>query len=203
MPIIWWQHVANLWNKVINSGAVLEQWAKAKVILLWKKPGKPVRCLWSPAFGEPVPRNVAGLKTSCGSWATCFDTAGLPRMSVSGALMQLQLGINSGVGLTAQQDIATFFDSIHLDIVEAVLQHLHAPPALMPLLRSSYSRSHRMFVLDGAQGGHWHSQSVGLAQGCPFSPCVAAAITHCWGAFVTFTAVQGFGYLDNLWIIAL
>ena len=104
-------------------------------------------------------------------------------MRVSGALMQLQLGLHSGVGLIAQQDIATFFDSIHLDIVEAVLRHLHAPQALMPLLRSFYNRA-RMFVLDGAHGDRWHSQSVGLAQGCPFSPYVAAAITHCWDALV-------------------
>ena len=54
-----------------------------------------------------------------------------------------------------------------------------------------------MFVLDGAHGDRWHSQSVGLAQGCPFSPYVAAAITHCWGAWVTSATVQGFGFLDD------
>ena len=137
MPSCWWQHVANLWNRVIclGLGVVPEQWAKAKVILLWKKTGKtrPIS-LFSIIWRAGAKALTSRLKDWCGSWTTCFDAGGLPRMSVSGALMQLQLGLHSGVGLIAQQDIATFFDSIHLDIVEAVLRHLHAPHASDSLL---------------------------------------------------------------------
>ena len=58
-----------------------------------------------------------------------------------------------------------------------------------------------MFVLEGAHGRNWHVQSCGLAQGCPFSPFLAAAITHCWGCFVLSPHVSGFGFLHDRTLI--
>ena len=41
------------------------------------------------------------LKPWSGSWASCFDAGGLPRMSVSGAVQQLQLELKSGVSVAS------------------------------------------------------------------------------------------------------
>ena len=44
-------------------------------------------------------------------------------------------------------------------------------------------------------------QKTGIAQGCPLSPYLAAAVTHCWCELVITKGISGFGYLDDRTIL--
>ena len=179
-----------LWNEAIRKGEVPGQWAEARVVLLWRKNGKtrPISLL-SMVWRAGAKALARRLKPWCGSWASCFDAGGLPRMSASGALQQ-RVKVCGDPDCPARH--CCIFDSIHLDVLETVLKHLHAPD-LIPLLRSFYGTSQRVFILQGAYGQSWHTQKCGLAQGCSFSPFLAAALTHVWGAYV-LSNVSGFGF---------
>ena len=108
-----------------------------------------------------------------------FDAGGLPSTSVSSAFMQLQQGLSNGAWMLVQQDWATFYGSLSLDVVEVIMKQLQAPPELIPFLRSFYGLSQSIFV---SQNSTWLPQRAGLVQGCPLSSYRAAAVTRCPGA---------------------
>ena len=135
------------------------------------------------------------------TWQSHYDTGGLPASSVSAAHMQLHQSLHRGAWALAQQDVAAFFDSLHWEVLEAILHHLRARAELLPILRSFYMQSKRIFVLEGAFSHAWTEQTTGIAQGCPLSPYLAAAVTHCWCELVITKGITGFGYLDDRTIL--
>ena len=118
-------------------------------------------------------------------------------LSVSAAHMQLQQSLRRGAWILAQQDLAAFFDSINWGALETILLHLRAPQELIAILRAFYQQSERIFVLEGAFSSEWTTQLNGIAQGCPLSPYLAAAVTHCWCELTITKGISGFGYLDD------
>ena len=54
------------------------------------------------------------------------------------------------------------------------------PPAVLKLLADFYDGAERLFSLGGAMSSSWQTTSRGLAQGCPLSPLLAAALSHIW-----------------------
>ena len=202
LPLGWWEIAAALWNKAIETGSIPSAWCKAKVILIWKKQGRtrPI-ALFSILWRAGAKALAAGMRPWCDTWQSHHDTGGLPASSVSAAHMQLHQNLHRGAWALAQQDVASFFDSLHWEVLEAVLHHLRAPPELLPILRSFYMQSKRIFVLEGAFSQEWADQKTGIAQGCPLSPYLAAAVTHCWCELVICKGISGFGYLDDRTIL--
>ena len=111
--------------------------------------------------------------------------------------MQLCQSLRRGAWVLAQQDLAAFFDSIQWGALDTILLHLRAPPELISILSAFYKNSSRIFVLEGAFSDRWTTQLTGIAQGCPLSPYLAAAVTHCWGELTIAKGITGFGYLDD------
>ena len=56
-------------------------------------------------------------------------------------------------------------------------------------------------MLEGAFSSQWTTQLTGLAEGCPLSPYLAAAVTHCWCELTITRGISGFGYLDDRTIL--
>ena len=198
LPIGWWELAAAIWNRAIEHGKIPKAWCKAKVVLLWKKQGRtsPIS-LFSILWRSGAKALATNMRPWCESWQSHFDTGGLPATSVSAAHMQLRQSLCQGAWVLAQQDLAAFFDSINWGALETILLHLRAPPQLIAILRVFYQQSKRIFVLEGAFSNQWTEQLTGLAQGCPLSPCMAAAVTHCWCELTITKGISGFGYLDD------
>ena len=73
----------------------------------------------------------------------------------------------------------------------------------MSLVESCCRHTSRIFSLQGALSGEWIKPTRGLAQGCPLSPAIAAAVSHCWAAYVLGSQdpihahVTGHAYVDD------
>ena len=202
LPIGWWDLAAAIWNAAVARGVLPEAWCKAKVVLIWKKQGRtrPIS-LFSILWRSGAKALAANMRPWCNSWQSHYDTGGLPATGVSAAHMQLHQSLRRGAWVLAQQDLAAFFDSIQWGALEIILMHLRAPPALISILRTFYQQSKRIFVLEGAFCSQWTAQKTGLAQGCPLSPYLAAAVTHCWCELTIAKGISGFGYLDDRTIL--
>ena len=111
--------------------------------------------------------------------------------------MQLSCALANRAGVVVQQDIRGFFDAIRVPDAIAILTHLRAPAPFVKLFGVFYERCRRIFVLKGAHDASWFEPTRGIAQGCPFSPCIAAAITHIWCCHVLKQGVGGLGYMDD------
>ena len=198
LPAEWWDLAADIWNKSLELGKLPKAWCQAKVVLLWKKQGRtrPIS-LFSILWRSGARALATNMRPWCESWQSHYDTGGLPATSVSAAHMQLYQSLRRGAQVLAQQDLAAFFDSIQWGALETILLHLRAPPELISILRAFYKNSSRIFVLDGAFSGDWTAQLTGIAQGCPLSPYLAAAVTHCWCELTITKGITGFGYLDD------
>ena len=203
LPPSWWHLFTTLWNHCIEHGTLPKSWREAKVVLLFKKKGgtRPItltQLVWRAGAKCLTKR----LRSWCLTWMTPGDAGGLPGTSVEGALMQLSCALNDRVGVVVQQDIRGFFDAICVPDAIAILTHLRAPAPFIKLFGAFYKRCRRIFVLKGAHDESWFEPSRGIAQGCPFSPCIAAAITHVWGRFVLNQGVGGLGYMDDrtIWL---
>ena len=194
----WWELASAIWNKAIELGKLPNAWCKAKVVLIWKKKGRtrPISLFRSGARAL-----ASNMRPWCETWQSHYDTGGLPAASVSAAHMQLHQSLRRGAWVLAQQDLAAFFDSINWGALETILLHLRAPPELLAILRTFYAHSQRIFVLEGAFSSQWTTQLTGLAQGCPLSPYLAAAVTHCWCELTITKGISGFGYLDDRTIL--
>ena len=117
-------------------------------------------------------------------WAGPWDQGGIGARSVEGALYQLQAALRRGARRVLLLDVAAYFDSISSQLVSKTLEHLGAPTELAPLLCSFYQQALRIFSFDGMLSNKWRQTCLGIPQGCPLSPCVAAAIAHTWAAYI-------------------
>ena len=202
LPFRWWEWTARLWNLCISCEDIPAVWAQARIVMIKKTKGgyRPLtvsQAIWR-AGARVLNANLAGW---IASWISPSDAGGVPGTSVQGALLQLNAAMRDGVSCAVQQDIAGFFDAIQLEAVEVLLCHLKAPAFLWPLLRSFYMRASRIIQLDGAYHESWFRPLLGIAQGCPLSPTIAAAFSHLWTLVTLTRGVSGLVYLDDrsLW----
>lgn len=198
LPMRWWQWASRLWNLCLQQGDVPSMWAQARVVLLPKSKGgfRPLtiaQVMWR-AGARAINQQLASWVSS---WSSPADAGGLPGTSVQGALLQLNWAISRGARIVVQQDIASFFDTIQHGVVEVILEHLRAPRLLWPILKAFYQKASRIVQLKGAYSGSWFRPLLGLAQGCPLSPTVAAAFSHLWAGVTLRGGVSGLVYLDD------
>ncbi|CAE7226893.1 gcs-1 [Symbiodinium sp. CCMP2592] len=198
MPDLWWVWTSQLWNRCIACCDVPAQWAQARVVMIKKIKGGFRPLTVSQAVWRAGARILnAQLSDWIGSWRSPSDAGGIPGTSVSGALLQLNAAMRGGANVAVQQDIAGFFDAIQFEALEVLLSHLKAPPFLWPLLKAFYTRASRIVQFDGAYSDAWFKPRLGIAQGCPLSPTLAAAFSHLWTLAVLRQGVSGLVYLDD------
>ncbi|CAE7302863.1 gcs-1 [Symbiodinium sp. CCMP2592] len=198
MPDLWWVWTSQLWNRCLACCDVPAQWAQARVVMIKKIKGGFRPLTISQAVWRAGARILnAQLSDWIGSWSSPSDAGGIPGTSVSGALLQLNAAMRGGANVAVQQDIAGFFDAIQFEALEVLLSHLKAPPFLWPLLKAFYTRASRIVQLDGAYSDAWFKPRLGIAQGFPLSPTLAAAFSHLWTLAVLRQGVSGLVYLDD------
>ena len=181
LPDTWWDAFAALWQSVWESSVIPDRWLEARVCLLPKddKSYRPLSIL-NIAWRIGARHINRSLKRWILSWATHECLGGIPGGSVQGARARLMQSLRDRRQLIVGQDLAKFFDHIVLDHLTLVLQHLGAPTGLVDLLHSFYSKTRRLFSVQGISGMAWHSVNRGVVQGCPRSPTLAAAIVIIW-----------------------
>ena len=186
LPIEWWDRLARLWQLVWETGSVPESWAKATVVLIRKQDGAKTRPITLTQAAWRIGARVIAksLRQWTDKWADTWDQGGIGARSVEGALYQLQAALRRGTRRVLLLDVAAYFDSISTQLVSRTLEHLGAPVRLAPLLESFYRQAMRIFSFDGMITRKWCRPCLGIPQGCPLSPCVAAAIAHTWAAYI-------------------
>ena len=205
LPDLWWKSAADLWNSILWLGRVPRQWKQARVALIWKskKKSRPITLLC--ALWRAGARLIKEqLLTWTDSWQQFYDSGGLPSTSVHGALMQIKRAFSKGASHFAQLDVSAYFDSVHFGALKRVLQHLRFPPVILNLLQDSYSGAQRIFCLSSAHCKDWHEVTLGIPQGCPLSPLLAACLGHIWGTWVrSSSCVETLSYVDDrtIWIL--
>jgi len=204
LPTRWWDCAALLWNCVIAQSKVPEMWLRGRTALLWKPSGgtRPISVLpfiWR--CGAKLLNQQLSQWTA--SWRSHFDSGGVAGTSIDTALQQLHRELQSGAQMAVQQDVSSFFDSLEYGLTARLLRHLRAPECFVRLFENYCTRSSRIFALQGALSGDWVRPGRGLPQGCPLSPVIAAAVSHCWAAFVLRpqsarpATVTGHAYVDD------
>ena len=186
LPITWWDRLARLWQLVWETGSVPESWAKATVVLIRKQGGAKTRPITLTQAAWRIGARVIAqsLHRWTDQWADTWDQGGIGSRSVEGALYQLQAALRRGTRRVLLLDVAAYFDSISSQLVTKTLDHLGAPVRLAPLLTSFYQQALRVFSFDGMLSRKWSRTCLGIPQGCPLSPCVAAAVAHTWAAYI-------------------
>ena len=207
LPRSWFSWMARLWMAILRSGKVPIGWKQARVALLWKsrqrtRPISLLNAIWRAGTRVLQARLAPWIET----WADFHSAGGLPKTSVQAALQRIRRALDEGATCFVQTDVASFFDSIRMPVLRCALQHLHFPPELLRVLEDFYSGARRVFSLAGAMSPSWATVNCGIAQGCPLSPVLAAALSHIWAAFVTGHTpnppVEAMAYVDDrtLWV---
>ncbi|CAE7249901.1 unnamed protein product [Symbiodinium sp. CCMP2592] len=186
MPISWWVHVAALWQEVWDRGVVPDLWRSAKVVLIKKKGGPATRPITLTQVIWRIGTKIVAkaLRKWTPEWATECDHGGLAGRSICDVLSQIQAALHRGTRNAALLDIAGYFDSLCMPAMHKVFKKLGAPMQLAPLLDSFYCQASRYFCFAGSYDEGCHVIKSGFAQGCPLSPIAAAALSHCWSAFL-------------------
>ena len=136
------------------------------------------------------------------TWANHRTLGGVPRRSVHdfhtryAALFEDDGAANTEV---VCQDIQKFFDALDIGQVAKVLKRLGAPAPWINLLVAFYNSCRRIFAVQGAYNKSWAGATRGLLQGCPFSPILAAAVSHLWAVATCWPdlGVDGAAFLDD------
>ena len=198
LPRAWFSWAAQIWERILALGQVPSIWRRARVALIWKsrrgtRPITLLNAVWRA--GARVIQ--AQLKPWVQSWCDHRTAGGVAGTSVQHALMQVRKAMADEASCFVQLDIASFFDSIHLPILERALQHLRFPQAVVSVLLDFYAGAERVFSLSGAYTSQWAVIDRGLAQGCPLSPVLASALSHLWASYVAsdrWASGSGWGF---------
>ena len=184
MPLAWWAMAAELWSHVWSTADVPKAWKYAKVTLIRKKGGPSTRpiTLTQTMWRIGAKCVARALRQWAPEWASDSDHGGLPGRSISDVLFQVQASLHRGASTAALMDVAGYFDAMNATMLRKV--HLGAPVQLAPLLESFYSGAYRYFCFEESFDPECHVVHSGLAQGCPLSPVAAAALSHCWSAYI-------------------
>ena len=204
LPERWWRLAAVLWERVLNLSRVPVAWVRGRTALLWKPKGgtRPISVL--PVIWRAGARLLnKHLHAWTASWRAHYDSGRVAGTSIDTALQQLAKELQAGASVAVQQDVSSFFDSLEHRTTARILRHLRAPTTLVTLFENYCDRSSRIFSMQGALSSGWVQPERGLPQGCPLSPVIAAAVSHCWAAFVLgqedplSAKVTGHAYVDD------
>ena len=186
MPLSWWALAAELWRHIWAHAAVPKLWKDAKVTLIRKKGGPTTRPITLTQIMWRIGAKVVAraLREWAPEWASESDHGGLPGRSISDVLFQVQAALRRGTNTAVLMDVAGYFDAMNAQTMKKVFTHLGAPVQLALLLESFYTGARRYFCFEGFFDPECHVVHSGLAQGCPLSPIAAAALSHCWSAYI-------------------
>ena len=186
MPLSWWAMAAQLWSHVWAHAAVPKLWKDAKVTLIRKKGGPTTRPITLTQIMWRIGAKIVAqaLREWAPEWASESDHGGLPGRSISDVLFQVQAALRRGSNTAVLMDVAGYFDAMNAHTMRKIFTHLGAPVQLAPLLESFYTGARRYFCFEGSFDPECHVVRSGLAQGCPLSPIAAAALSHCWSAYI-------------------
>ena len=186
MPLSWWAMAAELWSHVWAHAAVPKLWKDAKVTLIRKKGGPTTRPITLTQITWRIGAKIVAqaLREWAPEWASESDHGGLPGRSISDVLFQVQAALRRGSNTAVLMDVTGYFDAMNAQTMKKVFTHLGAPVQLALLLESFYTGARRYFCFEGSFDPECHVVHSGLAQGCPLSPIAAAALSHCWSAYI-------------------
>ena len=183
LPAGFWSALARLWQRVLMTGVVPQRWREGRVVLI-EKPTQGYRPLTILPIAWRIGARVLvkQLTSWVERWASWRVLGGVAHRGLKDSYLRLLESLSSP-RFYLQEDLTKFFDSVRLPDLVAVLRHLGCPACVWQLVQS-YREHRRVFSKDGVLGDQWHSIRRGLAQGCPLSPVLAAAVMAMWSSMV-------------------
>ena len=204
LPAGFWSALARLWQRVLMTGVVPQRWREGRVVLI-EKPTQGYRPLTILPIAWRIGARVLvkQLTSWVERWASWRVLGGVAHRGLKDSYLRLLESLSSP-RFYLQEDLTKFFDSVRLPDLVAVLRHLGCPACVWQLVQSYYQEHRRVFSKDGVLGDQWHSVRRGLAQGCPLSPVLAAAVMAMWSSMVESgpsLALSSMSFVDDrlLW----
>ena len=205
LPLDFYELLSRLWSACLRHGAPPQAWAQVQITLLPKPDGslRPLAiasALWR-ALSTVVVRR---LRSWTLSWAPPALLGSIPGRS--GAELHAAFAADVHRARRTRQamagykaDVQKCFDTVCVRQALEVARWLGAPPALLGLLEAFY-RTQRRYV---AWQGIYHPDAIrptlGLLQGCPFSPLLLNGVISLWVRVVAQAAPTASlaAYLDD------
>ena len=186
LPLDFYELLARLWASCLSRASLPQAWCKVRVALLAKPDGgrRPLSvasALWR------VLATVVVRKRRCWTltWAPDELLGSIPGRSVADlhatfACDAHRARTNRLPMAGHKADVQKCFDSVSFDQAFEVARWLGAPPALLGLLKVFYARQERYIAWQGAFHPTPIAPSMGLLQGCPFSPLLLNGVCSLW-----------------------
>ena len=204
LPAAFWSAFARLWQRVLVTGTVPQRWREGRVVLI-EKPSQGYRPLTILSIAWRIGARVLvkQLTSWVERWASWRVLGGVAHRGLKDSYLRLLESLSSP-RFYLQEDLTKFFDSVRLPDLVVVLRHLGCPTCVWWLVQSYYQDHRRVFSKDGMLGNRWHDIRRGLAQGCPLSPVLAAAVMALWSSMVESgpsQALSSMSFVDDrlLW----
>ena len=204
LPTPFWHCFARLWQRVLCTGIVPQRWREGRVVLIPKstsghRPLTILSCAWR--IGARI--IVRQLASWIDKWASLRVLGGVAGRGLKDAFLRLVDSLD-GHSYYLQEDLTKFFDMVRLPDLIATIRHLGCPGQLCQLVDSFYRDHRRVFGVDATMGTEWHVVRRGVAQGCPLSPVLTAAVMAIWSSVVEAgpaTQVSSMSFVDDrlLW----
>ena len=191
LPCQFWEGLAAVWNQALSCGKVPRNWACVQVALLPKADNKtrPIG-LCQLVWRAGARCLVKQLRPWASSWASQHVFGAVPGVSTTDCHIRLLEAWNRGVREYIKQGLSSFFDSISLEVLTPLLRHYGAPDALIEVLKSFYGMQRRCFRVAGYCSETFCDVNLGLLQGCPLSPVLAALVGQAWASYTTADSVH-------------
>ena len=190
-------------GRVLSTGTVPQRWREGWVVLIpnptsGHRPLTILSCAWR--IGARI--IVRQLASWIDKWASLRVRGGVAGRGLKDAFLRLVDSLDGCSYL--QEDLSKFFDMVRLPDLIATIPHLGCPGQLCELVDSFYRDHRRVFSVDGMMGSEWHAVRRGVAQGCPLSPVLTAAVMAIWSSVVEAgpaTQVSSMSFVDDrlLW----
>ncbi|CAE7549074.1 pol, partial [Symbiodinium necroappetens] len=186
LPLGFFESLVALWTACLRTAALPEAWCQVRVALIPKPDGglRPLAiasAVWR-ALATVVVRN---LRTWTLTWAPPSLLGSLPGRSCADLhaafASDLHRARRSRQAMAGHKaDVRRCFDAVSVTQALAVARWLGAPPPLLNLLEHFYARQRRFIAWQGTFHGTPIEPTLGLLQGCPFSPLLLNCICSLW-----------------------
>lgn len=95
------------------------------------------------------------------------------------------------------ENLSKSFDSVRISQLGAALQKLQAPQDLFNHVHALHNQHSPIFSVHGVVGQEWSQVKRGLAQGCPFSALLGAAVVMVWCCNIAQAGGDSVCFIDD------
>ncbi|OLP82060.1 ATP synthase subunit c, chloroplastic, partial [Symbiodinium microadriaticum] len=180
-------------QSMTTKSSAPRRWTEARVVLIEKRTGG-----WRPLSwraGARVATQALPQWSRC--WADRRVMGGRKGGGIKDALHRRLVATQSGEHMYVSRNLSKSFDSVRISQLGAALQKLQAPQDLFNHVHALHNQHSPIFSVHGVVGQEWSQVKRGLAQGCPFSALLGAAVMMVWCCNIAQAGGDSVCFIDD------